>query len=39
MDTKFSFAIRFPFNPANVELDTLEIPEIYNNLNTMLKRL
>eukprot|EP00094_Tigriopus_californicus_P007483 TCALIF_07205-PA protein Name:"Similar to MYO5A Unconventional myosin-Va (Gallus gallus)" AED:0.07 eAED:0.07 QI:0/0/0/0.83/1/1/12/0/1517 len=39
MDTKFSFAVRFPFNPSRIQLEELEIPETYNNLHTMLKKV
>ena len=39
MDTKFSFAVRFPFNPSTIQLEELEIPEIYNSLHAMLKKL
>ena len=39
MNTKFSFAVRFPFNPSTIQLEELEIPEIYNGLHSMLKKL
>lgn len=39
MDTKFSFAVRFPFNPSNIQLEELEIPDFYNNLYNMVKKV
>ena len=27
MDTKYSYPVTFPFNPSNVTLDTLAVPE------------
>lgn len=39
MDTKFSFAVRFPFNPSTIQLEELEIPELYNNLHSLLKKV
>ena len=39
LNTKFSFAVRFPFNPSTIQLEELEIPEIYNGLHSMLKKL
>eukprot|EP00095_Tigriopus_kingsejongensis_P008891 maker-scaffold566_size135349-snap-gene-0.26 protein:Tk08891 transcript:maker-scaffold566_size135349-snap-gene-0.26-mRNA-1 annotation:"myosin va" len=39
MDTKFSFAVRFPFNPSRIQLEELEIPESYNNLHNLLKKV
>jgi len=39
MDTKFSFAVRFPFNPSNINLAELEIPDLYNSLNTMIRKV
>ena len=39
MDTKFSFAVRFPFNPSTIQLEELEIPEFYNNLHKLLKKV
>ncbi len=39
MDTKFSYAVRFPFNPSNIQLEELEIPEFYNSLQKLLKKV
>ena len=39
MDTKFSFAVTFPFNPSTIQLEELEIPEFYNNLHLLLKKI
>merc|ERR1712029_542149 len=39
MDTKFSFAVRFPFNPSNINLPELEIPDLYNSLNSMIRKV
>ncbi|XP_075219084.1 dilute class unconventional myosin isoform X2 [Lycorma delicatula] len=30
MDTKFNFPVRFPFNPSNIRLEDIEIPEVLN---------
>ena len=30
MDTKFSFAVRFPFNPSNINFAELEVRLVYN---------
>ncbi|XP_064471543.1 unconventional myosin-Va-like isoform X2 [Ornithodoros turicata] len=30
MDTKFSFPIRFPFNPSKIQLEDINIPDILN---------
>ncbi|XP_071452238.1 unconventional myosin-Va isoform X1 [Hetaerina americana] len=30
METKFSFPVRFPFNPSNIRLEDIEIPESLN---------
>lgn len=27
MDTKFQFPVRFPFNPSNIRLEDIEIPQ------------
>ncbi|XP_037069496.1 LOW QUALITY PROTEIN: unconventional myosin-Vb-like [Pollicipes pollicipes] len=37
MDTKFAFPVRFPFNPSNIRLEDIEIPDILNL--PMLKKL
>ena len=39
MDTKFSFAVRFPFNPSNINLAELDIPDLYTNLNSMIRKV
>merc|ERR1712181_188451 len=39
MDTKFSFAVRFPFNPSNINVAELEVPELYNNLPTLVRKV
>jgi len=39
MDTKFSFAVRFPFNPSNINFAELEIPEMYNNLPQLVRKV
>ncbi|CAG7709106.1 unnamed protein product [Allacma fusca] len=38
MDTKYSFAVKFPFNPSNIRLEDIEIPEAFN-INHLVKRL
>ncbi|XP_046984873.1 unconventional myosin-Va [Schistocerca americana] len=30
MDTKFTFPVRFPFNPSNIRLEDIEVPEVLN---------
>ena len=30
MDSKFAFPVRFPFNPSNIRLEDIEIPDILN---------
>ena len=39
MDTKFSYAVKFPFSPSKIQLEELEVPEIYNNLHNLLTRV
>jgi len=39
MDTKFSYAVRFPFNPSTIQLEELEVPDFYNGLAKMLKKV
>jgi hypothetical protein len=39
MDTKFSYAVTFPFNPSTIQLEDLDIPEVFNNLGTLLKKI
>jgi myosin-5 len=38
MDTKFSFAVKFPFNPSTVALEELTVPDSFG-INTLVKRL
>merc|ERR1712227_378371 len=37
MDTKFSFAVRFPFNPSNINLAGLEIPDLYSGIHGLVR--
>ncbi|XP_015117922.1 unconventional myosin-Va isoform X2 [Diachasma alloeum] len=30
MDLKFSYPVRFPFNPSNIRLEDIEVPEVLN---------
>ncbi|XP_065350238.1 unconventional myosin-Va isoform X2 [Cloeon dipterum] len=30
MDSKFSFPVRFPFNPSNIRLEDVEVPDVLN---------
>ena len=39
METNFSFAVRFPFNPSNINFAELEIPDMYNNLPSMVRKV
>ena len=39
MDTKFCFAVKFPFHSSNVQLEDLDIPDYYNNLHKLLKKV
>jgi len=39
MDTKFSFAVRFPFNPSNINFAELEVPDLYNNLPSLVRKV
>ena len=39
MDTKFCFAVKFPFHPSAIQLEELEIPDFYNNLHKLLKKV
>ena len=39
MDTNFCYAVKFPFYPSSIQLEELEIPEFYNNLQTVLKKV
>jgi myosin-5 len=38
MDTKHLFAVKFPFNPSSIGLETIEIPESFG-LSNLVKRL
>jgi len=39
MDTKFSFAVRFPFNPSNINLAELEIPDLYAGIHGLVRKV
>jgi len=39
MPQRLSVAIKFPFCPSNIQLEELEIPEFYNGLNSLLKKM
>ena len=39
MDTKFSFAVRFPFNPSNINLAELLIPEQYTGIQNLVRKV
>ena len=39
MDSKFSFAVRFPFSPSNIHLDELDIPEQYAGLEEFVRKV
>jgi hypothetical protein len=39
MDTKFSYAVTFPFNPSTIQLEELDVPESYNGLHTIIKKI
>lgn len=28
MDLKYSYAVRFPFNPADIRLEDIDVPEV-----------
>ena len=38
MDTKYSFAVKFPFNPSSIRLEDLEVPETFG-LGDIVKRV
>jgi myosin-5 len=38
MDTKHSFAVKFPFNPSSIRLETIEIPATFG-VGDLLKKL
>jgi len=39
MDTKFCFAVKFPFHSSSIQLEELDIPDYYNNLHKLLKKV
>ena len=39
MPQRLSVAIKFPFCPSNIQLEELDIPEFYNGLNSLLKKM
>jgi hypothetical protein len=39
MDTKFSYAVTFPFNPSTIQLEELDIPDGMNGLGELLKKI
>jgi len=39
MDTNFCYAVKFPFYPSSIQLEELEIPEFYNGLHSVLKKV
>ena len=39
LDTKFSFAVRFPFNPSNINLAELEIPDQYGAVQGLVRKV
>jgi len=39
MPQRLSVAIKFPFCPSNIQLEELDIPEFYNGLNSILKKM
>ena len=39
MDTKFSFAVRFPFNPSNINLAELLIPDQYTGIQNLVRKV
>jgi myosin-5 len=39
MDSKFSFAVKFPFSPSNIHLDELDIPEQYAGLDEFARKV
>ena len=39
MDTKFSFAVRFPFNPSNLNLAELLIPEPSLGIQNLVRKV
>jgi len=39
MDMKFTFAVRFPFNPSKIDFSELEIPELYTGLQPLVRKV
>jgi len=39
LDGKFSFAVKFPFNPSKIHFDELEIPALYTTLPSLVRRV
>ena len=39
MDAKFSFAVKFPFNPSKIHFDELDIPTLYTNLPNLVRKI
>ncbi|XP_023346173.1 unconventional myosin-Va, partial [Eurytemora carolleeae] len=39
MDAKFSFAVKFPFNPSKIHFDELDVPATYTNLATLVRKI
>jgi len=39
MDTKFSFAVRFPFSPSNIHFEELEMPDQYSGLAQLVRKV
>jgi len=38
MDTKYSFAVKFPFNPSSIHLESIEVPQSFG-VGDLLKKL
>ena len=39
MDAKFSFAVKFPFNPSKIHFDELDIPSLYTSLPNLVRKV
>jgi len=39
MDAKFSFAVKFPFNPSKIHFDELDIHTLYTNLPNLVRKI
>ena len=39
MDAKFSFAVKFPFNPSKIHFDELDIPATYTTLPNVVRKV